>query len=136
MQEEKKAECHVAEKKCGGPYQAFRILQFAFALVPIVAGLDKFANYLTNWSQYLSPQYLDIVQGYKQALMYAVGIVEIIAGLGIIFKPKYFAYIVALWLLAIIVNLFLLENFYDIALRDIGLFLAAIALGRLSQHYT
>jgi uncharacterized membrane protein YphA (DoxX/SURF4 family) len=136
MQEEKRAEGRLAEKRCDRPYQAFRILQFAFALVPIVAGLDKFAYLLTDWSQYFSPQYIDIVQGHKQYLIYAVGVVEIIAGLGIIFSPKYFAYIVALWLLAIIINLFLLKNFYDIALRDIGLFLAAIALGRLSQHYT
>lgn len=117
-------------------YQAFRILQFAFIVAPILAGLDKFFYILTDWSQYLSPMAMNILTTHVHAFMMLVGVVEIIAGLGNIFKPKVFAYIVAIWLLLIIINLLMKGMFYDIALRDFGLFLAAIALGKLSQKYT
>ena len=116
-------------------YQAFRILQVAFVIAPIVAGLDKFFYLLTDWSQYLSPLALRMVQGHSREFMMAVGVVEIIAGIGVIFKPKVFAYVVALWLLGIVVNLVLTGHYFDIALRDVGLFLGAIALGRLSHKY-
>lgn len=114
-------------------YQAYQILHIAFALAPILAGLDKFFNFLTNWEQYLSPTF-DIF-GNPHTTMMIVGVVEIVAGLGVWLKPKIFSYIVALWLLGIIVNLLLLHNFYDIALRDFGLLLGALALGRLSSKY-
>lgn len=68
--------------------------------------------------------------------MMVVGVIEIIAGIGVWVKPKIFSYIVAIWLLGIIVNLLMLHNFYDIALRDLGLLLGALALGRLSQEYS
>jgi hypothetical protein len=116
-------------------YQAYRILQFAFIVAPIVAGLDKFFYLLTNWSAYLSPFALQMVQGHDRAFFGVVGVVEIIAGLGVMRKPKVFAYIVALWLLCIIINLLMLGKYYDIALRDLGLFLAALALAKLSQKY-
>lgn len=119
---------------CSGPhYQAYQLLHIAFALAPIIAGIDKFFNHLTVWSQYLSAQFN--VLGNAQTTMMVVGVVEILAGIGVWFKPKYFAWIVALWLAAIIVNLLLLEKFYDIALRDFGLFLGALALARLSATY-
>lgn len=102
-------------------------------MAPILAGLDKFLNLLTNWQQYLAPQF--DVFGNPHTTMMVVGIVEIIAGLGVWFKPKFFSYIVALWLLGIIVNLLMLGNFYDVALRDLGLLLGALALGRLSKTY-
>ncbi len=114
-------------------YQAYQILHLAFTVAPILAGLDKFFNYLTAWQQYLSPQF-DVL-GNPATTMMVVGIVEIIAGIGVWVKPKFFSYIVALWLLGIIANLLLLQNFYDIALRDLGLFLGALALGRLSSQY-
>lgn len=110
-------------------FHAYQILHFAFAVLPIVAGLDKFFNALTNWSQYLSPQFNLL----GDSTMLAVGVIEIIAGIGVWLKPRYFSYIVALWLLAIIVNLLLLGKFYDIALRDFGLMLGALALGCLSK---
>lgn len=116
-------------------YQAFRILQFAFVVAPIIAGLDKFFNFLTNWQRYLSPTALETLQHHSHTFMIIVGIVEIIAGLGVLFKPKIFAYIVALWLLAIILNLLIGRHFYDVALRDFGLFLGALALARLSHKY-
>lgn len=114
-------------------YQAFLILRFAFIVAPIVAGLDKFFWYLTSWEKYLSPQFNLIHDAHT--LMMIVGVIEIIAGLGVWWKPKIFSYIVAIWLLAIIANLLLLGQYYDIALRDLGLFLGALALGRLSQKY-
>lgn len=116
-------------------YRAFRILQFAFAVIPIVAGLDKFFYFLTNWSQYLSPHALEYLNGHDRTFMLVVGVIEIIAGLGVIFKPKIFAYIVALWLLLIIINLLLTGHYYDIAARDFGLLLGALALGCLSCKY-
>lgn len=114
-------------------YQAYQILHFAFTVAPIIAGLDKFFNYLTNWEQYLASPFN--VFGNPHTTMLVVGVIEIIAGLGVWFKPKIFAYIVALWLLGIIINLLTLNNFYDIALRDLGLLLGALALGRLSAKY-
>ncbi len=120
----------------GYGFQAFRILQVAFVIAPLLAGLDKFFNLLTNWSQYLSPFVLQIIHYHAQGFMIFVGIIEIIAGIGMIVKPKVFSYIVCLWLLGIIVNLLLTGHYFDIALRDIGLLLAALALARLSHRYT
>lgn len=118
---------------CGPCYQAFQILRFAFTIAPIIAGLDKFFNLLTQWSDYLSGPFN--VFGDARTTMMVVGVIEIIAGILTWIKPKYFSYIVALWLLSIIVNLLILGTYYDIALRDFGLFLGALALGRLSQCY-
>jgi type IV secretory pathway VirB2 component (pilin) len=114
-------------------YQAYQILRLAFTVAPIVAGLDKFFNLLTNWSQYLASPFN--VFGNAATTMMVVGVIEVIAGIGVWFKPKVFAYVVALWLLGIIVNLLALQNFYDIALRDLGLLLGALALARLSVSY-
>lgn len=114
-------------------YQAYQILRFAFTVAPILAGLDKFFNFLTIWEQYLSAPFN--VFGNAHTTMMVVGVIEIIAGIGVWVKPKVFSYIVAFWLLAIIVNLLILNSFYDIALRDLGLLLGALALGRLSIKY-
>ena len=114
-------------------YQAYQILHFAFTIAPILAGADKFFNFLTHWEQYLSAPFN--VFGNPHTTMLVVGVIEIIAGIGVWFKPKIFAYIVALWLLGIIVNLLILNSFYDIALRDFGLLLGALALARLSTKY-
>jgi hypothetical protein len=111
-------------------YQAYQILHFAFTIAPILAGLDKFFNFLTHWEQYLAAPFN--VFGNAHTTMLVVGVIEIIAGIGVWLKPQYFAYIVALWLLGIIVNLLILGQFYDVALRDFGLLLGALALGRLS----
>lgn len=114
-------------------YQAYQILRFAFTVAPILAGLDKFFNFLTNWELYLSSPFN--LFGSPHTTMMVVGVVEIIAGIGVWLKPKIFAYIVALWLLGIIINLLILHSFYDVALRDLGLLLGALALGRLSAKY-
>lgn len=122
------------EDCCKQPsYQAYQILRFAFTVAPILAGLDKFFNFLTVWDQYLSSPFN--VFGNPHTTMLVVGVIEIIAGIGVWLKPKIFSYIVALWLLGIIINLLILGNFYDIALRDLGLLLGALALGRLSSLY-
>ena len=116
-------------------YQAFRILQIVFIIAPILAGLDKFFYLLTDWSNYISPLVLKIINNHDRGFMMIAGVIEMIAGIGIIFKPKIFAYIISLWLLGIIVNLFLTGHYFDIVLRDVGLLLSAIALGRLSEKY-
>lgn len=115
-------------------YQAFRILQVAFIVAPILAGLDKFFYLLTNWSQYIAPLALNIINYHDRAFMMVVGVIEVIAGIGVIFKPKVFAYIIAAWILCIIINLLMTGQFFDIVLRDIGLMLAAVALAKLSPR--
>src|SRR5262245_46068932 len=126
-----------ADAKTGSPgYQAYRILQFGFIVAPIVAGLDKFFGLLVNWDQYLPSFFSSMVGGHGHSLMYLVGVIEIIAGLGVWFKPRVFAYVVAAWLFLIIVNLLMIPGYYDVALRDLGLALGALALGRLSQEYS
>ena len=116
-------------------YQAYQILHLGFTVAPIVAGLDKFFNVLVNWEQYLPPFVNDLLGGQGHYLMLAVGVIEIIAGLGVAFKPKIFAYVVAAWLLLIIANLLMIPGYFDVALRDFGLALAALALARLSQEF-
>lgn len=116
-------------------YQAYRILHVAFTIVPIVAGADKFLEWLVDWDVYLCPLAVDILGGFSHEFMLAVGVIEMIAGLGVAVRPRVFAYIVAAWLGAIIVNLLLTATYYDIALRDFGLSLGALALGRLSAAF-
>ena len=116
-------------------HQAFQILQMTFVFFPILGGIDKFFNLLTDWSQYLSPFASKILQHHDREFMLFVGVVEIVAGIGVFLKPRIFAYIVSLWIFAIIINLFLTGSFFDIALRDLGLCLCALSLGRLSQKY-
>ena len=116
-------------------YQAYRLLHVAFVVAPIVAGLDKFFRLLVDWDQYLAPIVPRVLGGHGHQFMLAVGVIEIVAGLGVLLKPKIFAYVVAAWLLGIIVNLLLIPGYYDVALRDLGLCLAALALARLSAAY-
>ena len=116
-------------------YQAYEILRMGFVVAPIVAGLDKFFNLLVNWEQYLPAFANKMVGGYSHELMLVVGVIEIIAGLGVFFKPKVFAYVVSAWLLLIVVNLLMIPGYYDVALRDFGLALGALALARLSQEF-
>ena len=126
----------LAEVNVSGPaYQAYQILHVGFVVAPIVAGLDKFFNILVNWEQYLPPFVNRMVGGHGHELMLVAGVVEIVAGLGVLFKPKLFAYIVSAWLLMIVVNLLMIPGYYDIALRDFGLALGALALARLSQNF-
>lgn len=116
-------------------FQAFAILRAAFTVAPILFGLDKFAHVLVNWDIYLAPQLDRMIPGTAHQAMYAVGAIEIVAGLVVALRPKYGSLLVAVWLLGIITNLLLIHNFYDIALRDFGLFLAATALFRLASFF-
>lgn len=123
-----------ASATLGNPaYQAYRILHLGFVVAPIVAGLDKFFHLLTDWHQYLAPVVADLIGA--STFMSIVGVVEIIAGIGVALRPRIFAYVVAAWLVGIILNLLLIPGYYDIALRDLGLALGALALGRLSQQF-
>ena len=112
--------------------QAFLLLRTVFTVAPILFGLDKFTNILTHWTVYLAPQATSVVPLTPQTFMYAVGVVEIIAGLIVAVRPKYGSLVVAVWLAGIIINLLLLGSFYDVALRDFGLLVGALALNRLS----
>ena len=116
-------------------YQAYRLLHVAFIVAPIVAGLDKFFEFLTNWDKYLAPSAARMLGGYSHDFMLAIGVIEIVAGIGVALKPRIFSYVVAGWLFAIILNLLMIPGYFDIALRDFGLALGAIALGRLSANY-
>jgi len=116
-------------------YQAYRILHFGFVVAPILAGLDKFFHLLVNWDQYLPGVVTNISPISAHALMLIVGVIEIVAGIGVAIKPRIFAYVVAAWLAVIIINLLLIPGYFDIALRDFGLLLAALALGALSQQF-
>ncbi|MEU0941382.1 DoxX family membrane protein [Streptomyces canus] len=116
-------------------YQAFVILRTAFTVAPILFGLDKFTNLLVDWPAYLAPWINDLVPGSAQAAMYAVGVIEVVAGIAVAFAPRFGAWLVAGWLAGIIVNLLTIPDYYDIALRDLGLLLAAVALARLAERY-
>jgi hypothetical protein len=114
-------------------FQAFALLRTVFTVAPILFGLDKFFNVLTDWTMYLAPWINDIVPGDAAAAMKIVGVVEIAAGVLVALAPRIGAYVVALWLAGIIVDLLTLSGYYDVALRDFGLLVGALALGRLAQ---
>jgi hypothetical protein len=116
-------------------YQAFWLLRIAFTVAPIVFGIDKFANVLVDWEIYLASWIDDIVPGSATDAMHLVGVVEIVAGLTVLIKPRYGSYLVAAWLGGIILNLLTLSGYYDIALRDFGLMLGALTLARLASVY-
>jgi uncharacterized membrane protein YphA (DoxX/SURF4 family) len=125
-----------AEKIASSPaHQAYRILQFGFTVAPILAGLDKFLHLLVNWDQYVPGVVAGISPLPVHTLMFVVGVIEIVAGIGVALKPRIFAYVVAAWLAVIIINLLLIPGYFDVALRDLGLLLGALALGQLSQQY-
>jgi hypothetical protein len=116
-------------------YQAYLILHIGFTTLPIIAGLDKFFHLLVSWDQYLAPLVTRLLPISGHTFMLAVGVIEIAAGLLVAFRPRVGAYVVALWLWGIIINLLLVPGFYDVALRDFGLSLGALALARLSQEF-
>ena len=116
-------------------YQAYQILRIGFTVAPILAGLDKFAHLMVDWDKYLPATVNNMLGGHGHQFMLVVGVIEIVAGIGVFLKPKIFAYVVSAWLLLIIVNLLMIPGYYDVALRDLGLSLGALALGRLSSTY-
>jgi len=114
--------------------QAFRLLYGGYVLLPIIAGFDKFADGLANWSGYLAPILTNTLPVRPDVLMRIFGMVEIAAGLLVALRPRLGAYVVAGWLALVIANLFALGHYWDVALRDFGLLLGALALGRLSPR--
>jgi hypothetical protein len=116
-------------------YQAYLILRTGFIVAPILFGLDKFTNLLADWTTYLAPAIDRLVPGSASGAMLAVGVVEVVAGLVVAIRPKVGGYLVAAWLAGIIGNLLLLGDHYDVALRDFGLLLAALALARLATAF-
>jgi len=116
-------------------YQAYQILHWGFVVLPIMVGVDKFAGVLASWDKYLAPAVADQLPNSAHTFMMMVGVIEIAAGLLVAIKPRIGAYVVAAWLVAIIGNLLLLGGYFDVALRDFGLCLGALALGRLSLDF-
>jgi hypothetical protein len=125
-----------AETRWRNPvFQAYALLRTVFVVAPVVAGADKFAEVLVDWDKYLAPWINDIVPGTGHELMLVVGAIEIVAGLVVALKPRYGAYLVAGWLGGIILNLLTLSGYYDVALRDFGLLVGALALARLASVF-
>lgn len=118
-------------------FQGFSLLRLGFAVAPILFGVDKFFNFMVDWPDYLAPWLNDIVPGTAQQFMYAVGVVEIVAGIVVALAPWFGGYLVAAWLGGIIVNLLTVNapEYYDIALRDFGLLLGALTLARLASAF-
>ncbi|MGI9075013.1 MAG: hypothetical protein ACR2JB_27700 [Bryobacteraceae bacterium] len=126
-----------AESKAWSPaYQAYQILHVGFVVAPIVAGLDKFSHLLVNWDMYLAPVIARLSPIGGHGLMLLIGVIEIVAGILVAIKPRIGAYVVSAWLLGIVINLLIIPGYFDIALRDFGLSLGALALGRLSKDYS
>ena len=118
-----------------GAERAYLLLRTVFTVAPIAFGLDKFANLLTDWPGYLAPWIDHLVPGTAQQAMYAVGIIEVVAGVVVAVAPRFGGWLVAAWLGGIIVDLLTVPGFYDVALRDVGLLVAAVALARLAVRY-
>ena len=114
--------------------QAFLLLRTVFTVAPILFGLDKFTNLLTDWTMYLAPVATVVVPLPAQTIMYVVGAVEVAAGIAVAARPRFGSMLVAVWLLGIIINLLILGSFFDVALRDFGLLVGALALNRLSPR--
>ena len=116
-------------------HQAFQILYLGFIVAPFLAGADKFAQFLTNWDQYLAPVVAGVLPVSGHTFMLFVGIVEMSAAVLVAARPRIGAYVVAAWLFGIIGNLLLIPGYFDVALRDLGLALGALALARLSEEF-
>ncbi len=114
-------------------HQAYQTLHIGFTVLPILAGLDKFFHVLTDWNQYLAPFIPQTLGISATTFMMIVGVIEIVAGLLVWFKPHFGGYLVMAWLWAIIINLLLIPGYFDVALRDFGLSLGALSLARLAE---
>jgi uncharacterized membrane protein YphA (DoxX/SURF4 family) len=118
-------------------FQGYLLLRVGFVVAPILFGLDKFFNVMVRWPEYLAPWINGIVPGTAQQFMYVVGVIEIVAGIAVLVSPRWGSLLVAAWLAGIIVNLLTAAppEYYDIALRDFGLFLGALTLNRLATAF-
>ena len=126
----------LSDARTGNPVaQAFWLLRVGFTVAPILFGLDKFLDWLVDWQIYLAPEINDLVPGNAHQAMLAVGLIEVVAGVVVAVRPRFGGYLVAAWLAGIIVNLLLQADFYDVALRDFGLLIGAVALARLATAF-
>jgi uncharacterized membrane protein YphA (DoxX/SURF4 family) len=116
-------------------YQAFWVMRLGYTVLPLAMGIDKFFNAMVSWPKYLADWIDNIAPGTAQQFMYFVGGVEILAGVLVLLKPRYAAYIVAAWLAGIVINLFSYGEYWDVGVRDVGLMLGALTLGRLASVY-
>lgn len=116
-------------------HEAYGILHVGFVVAPLIAGIDKFFHVLTNWDKYLAPSVAAALPISGHAFMTIVGVVEIIAAIIVLVRPRVGAYVVAAWLVGIMANLIMVGGYLDVALRDFGLFLGALALARLSLEH-
>lgn len=121
------------DRQQNSAYQAYVLLQYAFVLVPLIAGLDKFSNILVNWSAYLATPFHSVLGITANTFMYGIGVIEIILAVGVALRPRLFGNIVGVYMIAIIFNLLIQGMYFDIALHDIGLAMGAFALSRLAQ---
>lgn len=127
----------LAEPRLANPvFQAFLLLRIGFTVAPILLGLDKFLDWMVDWQLYLAPQLDDVIPGNAHQAMLAIGVVEIVAGIVVAVAPRFGGYLVAAWLTGIIINLLVLGDFYDVALRDFGLLLGALTLARLATVFS
>jgi len=124
----------VTEASPVGATRAFLLLRTVFTVAPIVFGLDKFVGLLTNWEGYLAPWINDLVPGSAHDAMLAVGVVEVVAGITVALRPRFGGLLVAAWLAGIILDLVTMGEYYDIALRDAGLLVSALALSQLAPQ--
>lgn len=111
------------------------ILKYTFGLVPMVAGLDKFTNILTNWSQYISEGLTEILPFAPSTFMMIVGVIEIMAGILVLTKTQIGAFIVSAWLVAIALTLIFSWTYVDVAVRDLVMAIAAFCLAKLSESH-
>lgn len=115
--------------------QVYKLLRYTYGLVPIVAGLDKFTNILTDWKSYLSATVQSMLPFSASTFMYIVGVIEIIAGVLVLIRPRIGAYVVMAWLVAIALNLVISGHYFDVAVRDLVMAIGAFSLGRLAAVF-
>ena len=111
-----------------------KILKYTYGLVPIVAGLDKFTNLLTKWEDYLSPSIIKMLPFSAGAFMHIVGIIEIVAGILVLLRPRIGGYVVMAWLTLIALTLIFGNHYFDVAVRDLVMAIGAYCLAKLSAY--
>ena len=135
LTETRTGEARLAGRARERAYRAYLILYAGFVALPLLAGADKFVHALVNWDQYLAPAIARLLPLAPHTFMLVVGVIEMVAGILVAIKPSVGAYVVAAWLWAIIVNLLLIPGYFDVALRDLGLSLGALALAMLAAQF-
>lgn len=112
--------------------RVYRLMKLTYGLVPIVAGLDKFTNLLTDWEKYLNPTIAQILPFSPHTFMLIVGIIEVIAGLIVLYRPALGAYIVSAWLALIALSLLATKGYLDVAVRDLVMAIGAYSLAQIA----